>query len=125
MSTANSIPAGKSVTVEFTCVKYAMDADIPRKVLTPGQISQVAVNLNYEGIDAVKLTVSKKNDNGTYSKLIENVAVSLTTDNYPVTVNLGKGFTAESGKTYVFSFVGYADGVPVCRDDCCIVGGYE
>ena len=125
VSTANSIPAGKSVTVEFTCVKYAMDADIPRKVLTPGQISQVAVNLNYEGIDAVKLTVSKKNDNGTYSKLIENVAVSLTTDNYPVTVNLGKGFTAESGKTYVFSFVGYADGVPVCRDDCCIVGGYE
>ena len=121
VSTANSIPAGKSVTVDFTCVKYAMDADIPRKVLTPGQISQVAVNLNYEGIDAVKLTVSKKNDNGTYSKLIENVAVNLPT----VTVNLVSSFTAEAGETYIFSFVGYADGVPVCRDDCCIVVGYE
>lgn len=123
VSTANSIPAGKSDTVEFTCVKYAMDADILNKVLTPGQISQVAVNLNYEGIDAVKLTVSKKNDNGTYSKLIENVAVNLPT----VTVNLGSSFTAASGETYIFSFVGYADGVPdpVSRDDCCIVGGYE
>ena len=121
VSTAKSIPAGKSDTVEFTCVKYAMDADIPRKVLTPGQISQVAVNLNYEGIDAVKLTVSKKNDNGTYSKLIENVAVNLPT----VTVNLGSSFTAEAGETYIFSFVGYAKGVPVSRDDCCIVGGYE
>lgn len=121
VSTAKSIPAGKSVTVEFTCVKYAMDADILNKVLTPGQISQVAVNLNYEGIDAVKLTVSKKNDNGTYSKLIENIAVNLPT----VTVNLGNGFTAEAGETYIFSFVGYAKGVPVSRDDCCIVGGYE
>ena len=121
VSTANSIPAGKSDTVEFTCVKYAMDADILNKVLTPGQISQVAVNLNYEGIDAVKLTVSKKNDNGTYSKLIENVAVNLPT----VTVNLGSSFTAEAGETYIFSFVGYAEGVPVSRDDCCIVGGYE
>ena len=121
VSTANSIPAGKSDTVEFTCVKYAMDADILNKVLTPRQISQVAVNLNYEGIDAVKLTVSKKNDNGTYSKLIENVAVNLPT----VTVNLGSSFTAEAGETYIFSFVGYAEGVPVSRDDCCIVGGYE
>lgn len=123
VSTVKSISAGKSVTVEFTCVnaeEYAMDVDIPYKVLTPGQISQVSVNLNYEGIDAVKLTVSKKNDNGTYSKLIENVAVDLPTGNDPVT-----GFKAEAGETYVFSFVGYADGVPVCRDDCCIVGGYE
>ena len=80
----------------------------------------MSVNLNYEGIDAVKLTVSKKNDNGTYSKLIENVAVDLPTGNDPVT-----GFKAEAGETYIFSFVGYADGVPVCRDDCCIVGGYK
>ena len=123
MSTVKSISAGKSVTVEFTCVnaeEYAMDVDIPYKVLTPGQISQVSVNLNYEGIDAVKLTVSKKNDNGTYSKLIENVAVDLPTGNDPVT-----GFKAVAGETYIFSFVGYADGVPVCRDDCCIVGGYK
>lgn len=128
VSTVKSISAEKSVTVEFTCVnaaEYAMDADIPYKVLTPGQISQVAVNLNCKEIDSIKLTVSKRNGNETYSKLLTDVTVSLTTDNYPVTVNLGNGFTAESGETYVFSFVGYANGVPVCRDECYIVGGYE
>ena len=128
VSTVQSIFAEKSVTVEFTCVnaeEYAMDADIPYQVLTPGQISQVPVNLKDEGIDSVKLTVSKKNGNGIYSKLPIDVAVNLPTGNNPVTFNLGNGFTAESGETYVFSFVGYAGGVPVCRDDCCIVGGYE
>lgn len=128
VSTVKSISAGKSVTVEFTCVNtkdYAMDADVLGKVLAPGQISQVAVNLECEGIDEVKLTVSKKNGNGTYSKLSIDVAVNLPTDNNPVTFNLGSGFKAEAGETYIFSFVGYAKGVPVCRDDCCIVGGYE
>ena len=128
VSTVKSISAGKSVTVEFTCVNaevYAMDADIPYKVLTPGHISQTDITLKHEGIDKVLLTVSKRNGNETYSKLLTDVTVSLTTDNYPVTVNLGNGFTAESGETYVFSFVGYANGVPVCRDECYIVGGYE
>ena len=54
-----------------------------------------------------------------------NIDVSLPTDNNPVTVNLGSGFTAESGETYIFSFVGFAGDVPVCRDECYIVGGYE
>ena len=72
-----------------------------------------------------KLTVCKKNGNGTYSKLIGDVAVDLPTGEAPVTVNLESGFNAEAGETYIFSFVGYADGVPVCRDDCCIVGGYK
>lgn len=123
-------------TIEFTCLdtdSYAIDADISDKidadisdkVLTPGQISQVSVNLKHEGIKAVKLTVSKKSDNGTYSEMLRNIDVSLPTGNDPVTVNLGSGFKAEAGETYIFSFVGYADGVPVCRDDCCIVGGYE
>ena len=128
VSTVKSISAGKSGAVEFTCVnaeEYAMDADIPDKVLTPGQISQTDITLKHEGIDKVLLTVSKRNGNETYSKLLTDVTVSLTTDNYPVTVNLGSGFKAEPGETYIFSFVGYADGVPVCRDDCCIVGGYE
>ncbi|MDY2743399.1 MAG: hypothetical protein SOV18_05950, partial [Eubacteriales bacterium] len=128
VSTVKSISAGKSVTVEFTCVNaevYAMDADIPYKVLTPGHISQTDITLKHEGIDKVLLTVSQRNGNETYSKLLTDVTVSLTTDNYPVTVNLGNGFTAESGETYVFSFVGYANGVPVCRDECYIVGGYE
>ena len=125
VSTANSIPAGTSVTVDFTCVKYAMDADIPRKVLRAGHISQTYITLKNKGIDKVLLTVSKKNTNGTYSELLRNIDVSLPTGNNPVTVNLENGFTAEAGETYIFSFVGYADGVPVCRDDCCIVVGYE
>jgi|GEM_PF-501711 len=120
-----TISAEKSNTVEFTCVKYAMDADIPKKVLTPGQISQVAVKLRCEEINSIKLTVSKKNNDGTYSEMLRNIPVSLPTGNNPVTVNLGSEFKAEAGETYIFSFVGYADGVPVCRDDCCIVVGYE
>ena len=57
--------------------------------------------------------------------MLRNIDVSLPTDNNPVTVNLGSGFKAEAGETYIFSFVGFAGDVPVCRDDCCIVGGYE
>ncbi len=128
VSTVKSISAEKSVTVEFTCVNtkdYAMDADIPDKVLTPGHISQTDITLKHEGIDKVLLTVSKRNGNETYSKLLTDVTVSLTTDNNPVTVNLGSGFKAEAGETYIFSFVGYANGVPVCRDECYVVGGYE
>ena len=128
VSTSSSIPVGISKTVEFTCVnpeEYSLDADISDKVLTPGQISQVDVNLKHEGIKAVKLTVSKKNDDGTYSEMLRNIDVNLPTDNNPVTVNLGSGFEAESGETYVFSFVGYANDVPVCRDNCYTVGGYE
>ena len=121
------VPVGKSQTVEFTCVnpgEYAMDADILGKVLEPGS-SQVMVNLNHDRIDNIKLTVSKKNGNGTYSKVIQSIDLGLPTKNTPVTVNLGNGFKAEAGETYVFSFVGYAGGVPVCSDDCCIVGGYK
>ncbi|MGM9644729.1 MAG: hypothetical protein ACI3X1_06550 [Eubacteriales bacterium] len=127
VSTSASIPVGISGTVAFTCVnpeEYAMDADIGGKVLTPGS-SQVTVNLNHSEIDDVKLTVSKKNGNGTYSIMIQSKDLGLPTKNTPVTVNLGSGFKAEAGETYVFSFVGYAGGVPVCSDDCFAVGGYE
>lgn len=127
VSTSASIPVGISKTVEFTCInpaEYSLDADISDKVLKPGG-SKVSVDLKYYEIDAVKLTVCKKNGNGTYSKLIGDVAVDLPTGEAPVTVNLESGFNAEAGETYIFSFVGYADGVPVCRDDCCIVGGYK
>lgn len=125
VSTVKSIPAGKSDTVEFTCVKYAMDADIPRKVLRAGHISQTDITLKHEGIDKVLLTVSKKNTNGTYSKMFRNIDVAFTAVNGAVNVDLGNGFDAVCGETYIFSFVGYADDVPVCRDDCCIVVGYE
>lgn len=130
VSTVVPASAGKSGTVEFTCIdtdSYAIDADISDKVLKPGG-SKVSVDLKYDrydGIDAVKLTVSKKNNDGTYSEILRNIDVSLPTDNNPVTVNLGSGFKAEAGETYIFSFVGFAGDVPVCRDDCCIVGGYE
>lgn len=125
VSTVKSIPAGKSDTVEFTCVKYAMDADIPRKVLRAGHISQTDITLKHEGIDKVLLTVSKKNTNGTYSKMFRNIDVAFTAVNGAVNVDLGNGFDAVCGETYIFSFVGYADDVPVCRDDCCIVVGYK
>lgn len=128
VSTVKPIPAGKSDTVEFTCIdtdSYAIDADISDKVLKPGYISQTDITLKHEGIDKVLLTVSKKNNDGTYSEMFRNIDIALPTGNNPVTVNLGSGFKAEPGETYIFSFVGYADGVPVCRDDCCIVGGYE
>lgn len=127
VSISASIPAGISKTVEFNCIdadSYAIDADILGKVLTPGS-SQVTVDLKHAGINNVKLTVSKKNENGTYSELPINITVSLPTENNPVTVNLGNEFKAESGETYIFSFVGYVGDIPVCRDDCCIVGGYE
>lgn len=127
VSTSASIPVGISKTVEFTCInpaEYSLDADISDKVLKPGG-SKISVDLKYYKIHAVKLTVCKKNSNGTYSKLIEDVAVDLPTGEAPVTVNLESRFNAEAGETYIFSFVGYADGVPVCRDDCCIVGGYK
>lgn len=128
VSTVKSISAGKIGTVEFTCVnteEYALDADIPDKVFTPGHVSQTVISLNYEGIEEVLLTVSKKNDDGTYQEILHNISVGLPTENSTVTVDLRNGFDALSGETYIFSFVGYADGVPVCRDDCCIVGGYE
>ena len=102
-----------------------MDADIHYKVLTPGHISQTDITLKHEGIDKVLLTVSKKNNDGTYSEMFRNIDVALPTGNGAVTVDLGNGFDAVNGETYIFSFVGYADGVPVCRDDCCIVVGYE
>lgn len=127
VSISSSIPAGISKTVEFDCLDdnpYAMDADIDGKVLKPGN-SQVTVNLNHDGIDNIKLTVSKKNGNGTYSKAIKSIDLGLPKKNTSVIVNLGNGFTAKSGETYIFSFIGYAGDVPVCWDECYAVGGYK
>ena len=71
------------------------------------------------------LNISKKNSNQTLSAVLENITVNLPNNSGgSVKVSLGNEFTAESGKTYIFSFVGYVNGAPVLEDKCCVVGGY-
>lgn len=113
-----------STTVEFTCVDVAMDADVVDKVLNPEKVSAVDVKLRHIGVDAVKLNISKKNSDQTYSAVLEDVTVNLPNNENSFEVTLGNGFTAVSGETYIFSFVGYVGGVPVLEDKCCVVGGY-
>ena len=118
----------KVATTVFDCIDVqacAIDADILDNIFTPGRVYQTDVTLRYAEIDSVLLTVSKKTGDGIYSEMLGNVSVSLPNNNNAVKVTLGNGFDVVSGETYVFSFVGYVDGVPVCRDECCIVGGYE
>ena len=127
---SSSVPGSdaKSATVVFNCIDVqacAIDADILDNIFTPGRVYQTDVTLRYAKIDSVLLTVSKKTEDGIYSELFGNVSVGLPTADNTVTVTLGNGFDIVSGETYIFSFVGYVDCVPVCRDDCCIVGGYE
>lgn len=122
----------KSATVVFDCIDVqacAIDADILDNIFTPGRVYQTDVTLRYAKIDSalltVLLTVSKKTEDGIYSELFGNVSVGLPTADNTVTVTLGNGFDIVSGETYIFSFVGYVDCVPVCSDECYIVGGYE
>lgn len=107
-------------TVEFTCVEVAMDADVVDKVLNPGTVSAVEVKFKHSNLDKVQLIVTEK---GSGTPLITKDMGNPTTDGN-ITFNFGNGFTAESGKTYIFSFVGYVNGVPVLEDKCCVVGGY-
>ena len=118
----------KSATVVFNCIDVqacAIDADILDNIFTPGRVYQTDVTLRYAKIDSALLTVSKKTEDGIYSELFGNVSVGLPTADNTVTVTLGNGFDIVSGETYIFSFVGYVDCVPVCSDECYIVGGYE
>lgn len=117
----------KSTTVQFNCIdvrKCAIDADISKRIFTPGHISGADIMLKYKEIDSVFLTVSRKNRDGTYSEVVKDVSVSLPADNDYFTVDMDNGFDAVSGETYIFSFVGYIDGIPVCSDVCCIAVGY-
>ena len=61
---------------------------------------------------------------GTYDDLLDNVDVALPIDDNSFNVTIGNEFTAVSGETYICSFVGYVNGVPVCKDVCCVVGGF-
>lgn len=124
VSASPTAPAEINTSVEFTCIDVAMDADVTDKVLNPGSVLAVDVALEYSGIDEVRLNISKKNSDQTFSAILKNVTVNLPNNENSFEVTLGNGFTALSGKTYIFSFVGYVGGVPVVEDKCCVVGGY-
>lgn len=125
VSASPTVPAEIGTSAEFTCIDVAMDADVVDKVLNPGSVLAVDVTLKYGGIDEVRLNISKKNSNQTLSAVTENITVNLPNNSGgSVQVSLGNGFTAESGETYIFSFVGYVNGAPVLEDKCCVVGGY-
>lgn len=101
----------------------AIDAEPSDTALSPGHISQAEITLKYAEIDSVRLTVSRK-DGNSYSAVVRDVNISLPTGDDPFTVDLGNGFDADPGETYLFAFVGYIDGFPVCSDVCCVVIGY-
>ena len=125
VSTSATVPGGISTTpIEYSCVDVAIDAEVSNKVLSPANVTSTKITLKYNNLDEVKLTVIKKNSDGTYTEILTDINVNLPYDDAEFTVSLSNGFNAESGKTYIFSFVGYVGGLPVCRDNCCIVGGY-
>lgn len=125
VSTSATVPAAISTTpIEYSCVDVAIDAEVSKKVLSPGNVRDAKITLKHKNLDEVKLTVSQKNSDGTYTEILTDVNVNLPDDNAEFTVNLSNAFNAESGKTYIFSFVGYVGSLPVCRDNCCVVGGY-
>lgn len=126
---SSSMPGSdvKSATVVFNGIdaqECAIDADTSDKLLTPGYINGTEITLKYEAINGVRLTVSRKNGDGSYSVVVRDVNINLPTDNSPFTVDFGNGFDAVSGETYILSFVGYVDDFPVCSDVCCVVVSY-
>lgn len=127
VSTARLGSEEKRTTVSLNGVdalKCAIDADASHRVLDPGHINEAEITLKYAKIDGVRLTVSKKNGDGSYSAVVRDVNISLPTGNTPFTIGLDNGFDAVSGETYILSFVGYVDGIPICSDVCCVVIGY-
>lgn len=119
VSASPKIPVEKTVTVQFNCVDVAMDADVVDKVLNPGSVSSVDVKFKHNNLDSVGLTVYEKGS----SAPITATEVKNPTDD-TLKFSFGNNLTVESGKTYIFSFVGYVNGVPVLEDKCCVVGGY-
>ena len=124
VSASPTIPVEISKEVCFTCVDVAIDADVVDKVLNPGKVNSAKITLKHKNLDEVKLTVRQKNIDGTYTQKLTDVNVNLPADENSFEVQLGNGFNAESGKTYIFSFVGYVNGAPVLEDKCTVVGGY-
>lgn len=125
VSTSVSVPIEiTTLPIEYSCVDVAIDAEVSNKVLSPENVRSTKITLKHKGIDEVKLTVSQKNRDGTFTEILTDVNVNLPSNDAEFTVDLSSGFNAESGKTYIFSFVGYVSGLPVCEDNCCVVGGY-
>lgn len=120
VSASPEIPAEKTVTVQFNCVTVAMDADVVNKVLNPGSVSSVDVKFKHSYLDSVGLTVYEKGS----STPITAAEVNNPVENGNIKFSFENGFTAVSGKTYIFSFVGYVNGAPVLEDKCTVVGGY-
>ncbi len=127
ISVSARYPVEKSTVVNLEFVNgqsCAMRVDIPEKVLSLGVLSQIDVNLKYRGLDSVLLTVSKKNADGTYTQLLDKIAVDLPIADETVTIDLGNGLNVESGATYIFSYVGYLGGYSMCFEECMVVGSF-
>ena len=125
VSTSATVPVEIIKTpIEYSCFDVAINAELSNKVLSPGNVSSANIILKHKNLDEVKLTVSQKNSDGTYTEILTDVNVNLPDDDAEFTVNLSNGFNSESGKTYIFSFIGYVSGLPVCIDNCCAAGGY-
>ena len=120
ISASPNVPTEISASATFTCIDVAMDADVVDKVLNPGSVSSVKVKFKHINLDSVGLTVYEKGGSTPLTAAKENNPPADSNINF----SFANGFTAESGKTYIFSFVGYVNGAPVLEDKCIVVGGY-
>lgn len=120
VSASPTIPVEISTSAEFACIDVAMDADVADKVLNPGSVLAVDVQFKHSNLDTVGLTVYEKGN----TTPITAAEVKNPIENGNINFSFENGFTAVSGKTYIFSFVGYVNGAPVLEDKCCVVGGY-
>ena len=102
----------------------AIDAELTEKVFESGRVSRVDITLKSQTITEVLLNVRKKNGDGTYSEIPNNVSIPLPTVGDALSVDLGEGFELTSGETYELTFIGCFNGLEVCRDVCYLVGGY-
>ncbi len=120
-------PEVKSTSVTFRCIdtsECAVDAEISTNGFAPGHIYSAEITLKYKNVDQVLLTVSRKNDDGTYTEIATDIFVNLPDDDGVFRVDLNNGFRVAAGETYLFTFVGCVDGLSVCHDVCYAVIGY-
>lgn len=120
VSASPTVPTEISTSAEFTCIDVAMDADVADKVLNPGSVLAVDVQFKHSNLDTVGLTVYEKGN----TTPITAAEVKNPLKNGKINFSFKNGFTAVSGKTYIFSFVGYVNGAPVLEEKCTVVGGY-
>ena len=102
----------------------AVDAEISTNGFAPGHIYSAEITLKYKNVDQVFLTVSRKNDDGSYTEIATDIFVNLPDDDGVFRIDLNNGFRVAAGETYLFTFVGCVDGLSVCHDVCYAVIGY-